>query len=386
MRRSPRRSSRSDALAVLFALSCSPQVTTPDSAAGSGTGGGGAAASSTSASSSAEAGVGGTLSSSSSADGVGGSGGTTSSSSSGTGASGSTVIVSGEHEPNAIGIDGADLFFTATTAGATALRRSPKSGGAAATVSSALQGYPIDGGVAGPYFFWHRYSAPQAVESIPLAGGTIADLLPGETPCGGAAATPTDAYFLDQNCNLVRVPLGGGSPTVIAQNLGITVALAMTLDANAAYVAGYSVLRVPLDGSPATALWSATVTQYAVGVAVDAVNAYATIRDAAGPGQDRVLELPLDGSAPITLMSGRNNVFRVLSDGANVYVTENGDFGANPPTGALLRVPVGGGAPVALVHTIAGAGLVFDGNDVLVVDGGSSEGSLPDGQILRVAK
>jgi hypothetical protein len=155
--------------------------------------------------------------------------------------------------------------------------------------------------------------------------------------------------------SVMTVPIGGGSPTVLASGLDAPTGIAMT--ATHVYWASSSmngaVMRVPLAGGTPTAI--ATGLAMPAGIAVDAANVYWTNSEGG-----TVMKAPLDGGAITVLASNQSGPHGIVVDAANVYW--NNQYGT--VASAMMKVPIGGGVPVTLATAIADAGIALGGADV----------------------
>ncbi len=115
-------------------------------------------------------------------------------------------------------------------------------------------------------------------------------------------------------------------------------------------------MKVPLGGGTPTVLVSGLVAPHAM--AVDATNAYWTSgvgTDANGVGNGEVMKVPLAGGTPTTLASGLSFAGAIAVDATSVYWTNALGVGAGVETGgtsdAVMTVLLGGGAPMTLASS-----------------------------------
>ena len=132
--------------------------------------------------------------------------------------------------------------------------------------------------------------------------------------------------------SVMRVPVGGGTPEMIAQETGTTLSGGLCVDANAVYFAR---------------------------------------------GSDLVA---LHGGAESTLATVSGDVWGCASDGINVYLIAN-TVRTGGTSGLLARVPAGGGNLEALASPAAPSVLTLDGQAVFV----GTIGNRDSGKVLRFA-
>ncbi len=136
---------------------------------------------------------------------------------------------------------------------------------------------------------------------------------------------------------------------------GPDITTALAVDSTGIYFGAYfagpgRILKVPLDGGPATTLVSNL--QQPAGIALDTSNIYLTDLNAG-----TVLRAPLQGGTPITLASGQSDPGPILVDDRFVYWATLND-------GLLMRVELDGGTPQTLFNTMTSSvtAIALNGN------------------------
>jgi hypothetical protein len=198
------------------------------------------------------------------------------------------TIASGLGQPYSLVIDGTNAYVASG-----AVSKVPLSGGAVTTISGDLaQSVAVDANNV--YWWWYLHG----LEKAPLAGGPEVEI--GASPTTGGfriAVDATNVYWVDAN-GLQRVPIGGGTPTVL-QSVSVG------------------------------------------GVAVDATNVYWT-----QPNTGQLFKAAKAGGAPVALNVSLGGSEPLVVDASNVYVADGN---------TVWQVPIDGSAAVAL--TIVNGGL-----------------------------
>jgi len=170
--------------------------------------------------------------------------------------------------------------------------------------------------VDGNSVYWGG-SSGHAIQKVPLAGGTAADLVTG-TDAQYLASDGTNVYWSDfsmQGGAFVRVPVGGGTPTVLATGLSnpgdIAVDGTNVYFANSSTLFGTKFWKVPQGG--ATPAMVAMTTDFAVyEIAVDATIIY-------WAASNKIGKAALAGGSVETIATGQHGALSIAVDATNVY-------------------------------------------------------------------
>jgi len=258
----------------------------------------------------------------------------------------------GVYFQNGFATDGASLYFSESSGGYTSglIARAPLGGGPATVLASSL-GFTSGIVVDAANVYWTDQDQ-NTVMRVPLAGGTPATIASGlKSPAALALANGT-LYVTDPGGDLLSVPTAGGTVTTLVTGPGIPAntfyadtSMPLVTDERYVYfsqcpsngvngVAG--VYRVPLGGGTPTMLASGC----AMGLAVDADSLYFTLADT-------VNAVPIAGGAVTVIASGQFLSGGPAVDDANVYwgvTVQLGTCGLCPPppkgqTNAIVRAP-----------------------------------------------
>jgi len=234
-----------------------------------------------------------------------------------------TTLASREVGPNGIALDAVNAYWIDYGSGGVV--KEPLGGGMRTTLTSQKGIYIA---VDDANVYWTN----DAVMKVPKAGGLPVTLATGDLTLSkhGVAVNSTDVYWAefnyacagtDQPCNpglgrVMRVPVGGGTPSVVASRQ--SGANSIALDATHVYWTSYN------DGT--------------------------------------VMKVPLAGGTPTTLASGQVAMNDLTADGTSVYWTKYGDTGLQD--GAVMKVALAGGTPVTLAPAHLPTGIAVDATSV----------------------
>jgi sugar lactone lactonase YvrE len=250
------------------------------------------------------------------------------------------VVLASTGYPNAIAVDATALYWTDILAGVVRLPLGTMS----ATVidmANSPQALALDGANV----YW---DAKDSVAKAPLGGGPAQTLFGSAIASGtwGLAVDQTRVYWADQTTNSIQyVPLGGGSPTVIAK--GLTQPDALVLDGPTLYFANGTnqqmngaIMSVPKAGGMLSTVAGAQKGPRAL--AIDADHLYWTDSAPFLPSPTGyIMKAAKAGGAPEMLCSAGGNPLGIVVDATDVYWV-------NDDVGTVVRVPKGGGTTQTL--------------------------------------
>lgn len=186
------------------------------------------------------------------------------------------------------------------------------------------------------------------IMKLSLGGGVRTTLVSWGSYASAIAVSTTSVYWANAYGPVMRVPIGGGSPKILATSEKNDVATAIAVDSASVYWTTYwpmnsdpvvngSVMKVSIDGGTPTTLASGPFRPEQVTVA--AANVYWTASDAT-TGKSVVMKVAIDGGAP-TIMPSANGCMAADVDSL-YYCTSAGD---------IMKTPVGGGAAMTLASS-----------------------------------
>jgi hypothetical protein len=230
-----------------------------------------------------------------------------------------TTLASKEVGPSGITLDAVNAYWIDYGSGGVV--KEPLGGGTRTTLTSQKGIYIA---VDETNVYWTN----DAVMKVPKAGGTPLTLATGDLTLSkhGIAVNSTDVYWAefnyacggtDQPCSpglgrVMRVPVGGGTPSVVASR-----------------------------------------QSGADSIALDATHVYWT-----NYNEGTVMSVPLAGGKPTTLASGQVAMNDITVDATSVYWTKYVDFGSH--NGAVMKVALAGGTPVTLASAQTPTGIAVD--------------------------
>jgi hypothetical protein len=236
--------------------------------------------------------------------------------------------------------------------------------------------FPVAISVDASFVYWTN-GANGTVMKLPLGGGTPTQI---ESAQPGPGALALDAANLHwrTSAGVMKSPLAGGTAAALTNTIG----RGLAVDDQGIYWASLgtppdytdsTVMKLPLIGGTALPL-AAGVIQNPGGFAMDAVNiAWATNAQI----NAEILTMPVGGGPPTTLASGLDSPHWMGIDGANVYFTTYHLSGA---PSELMELPLTGGAPRTL------ASLTLDDNIDAVAANATTIFWLRRGDVVTVMK
>jgi hypothetical protein len=259
----------------------------------------------------------------------------------------------GQGTPGPIAVDAGRIYFV----GGTSIYSMATDGTALVTLATPGSVSSIAVDATSLYYF-----TSLRIDSIPLGGGTPTMLATTASSAGALAVDATDLYWAESS-SVNKVPIGGGTPlTLTTGSVGPNT---IALDAAYVYFAYTStVYRTPLAGGSMTPLGSST-SSTVLDIAVDATAVYY----AAG----LIGAFAIDGSTNETLVSA-SLPQRIAIDADNVYFF-NGT--------SLSRIPKSGGDVTILAIDMYPGDLTVDATSVYWTSRGADGVT---GAVMKVAK
>lgn len=225
-----------------------------------------------------------------------------------------TSLASGLGGVNDFAIDDTSIYWTEHNlgTGAGSIKSVPKAGGAVVILASGTPAGSIfdvffPGGIAldSTFVYWGEAAGGGAVRRVPKAGGTVSDINRGQdsitTLALDSSTAPTTIYYRGLGADFFSIPITGGTPTVLATNVGSNIAKDFIVDG--------------------TSLFGAETTT---------------------PG--RVFSVPLAGGIPAYLASNLQNPQGLATDGTFLYYSGDQNNSVNGGPGAIVKMAKTGGA------------------------------------------
>jgi hypothetical protein len=187
-------------------------------------------------------------------------------------------------------------------------------------------------------------TATYTVMSVGIGGGTATTMasacggcsFPGSITSGRAIAVDgTSVYWMNFEGDVMKTGLGctpalcGPATTLVSGASNISTYSPIAVDGTNVYfglrdtLGNGTVMKVPLGGGTPTTLAALGLSDGVSGIAVDATSVYWTAGSGVSTGT--VMKVPIGGGTPTTLASGQNNIWGIAVDATSVYwVTRGG--------------------------------------------------------------
>jgi hypothetical protein len=201
-------------------------------------------------------------------------------------------------------------------------------------------------------------------------GSAASQLAPlsGSTSGQPTFAANSTAVFWGASNSVWTVPIGGGTPTPVANNLQCSVPSAFAVDDEYVYYWAGNLVKIPLSGQAATSLTVNTGQGNCPSMAVDATNLYTSASQSNGSlGQIVVSKVPIAGGdqTVVASLDGMNNGGLVVT-GTDIILPVQ----PNSSSISFAVVPLAGGSPRMI--EIAGGENAFaaDASSIYYLNGG----------------
>jgi hypothetical protein len=239
--------------------------------------------------------------------------------------------------------------------------------------------------VHGGSLFWTTPYYPDGgagtgtVEMVPIGGGSptlLASVGPG-WPLTGIAVDSSRLYWSTPD-SIMALPLDGGAPVSLVSPGADSIAVdsANLYWAGSGVTAFGPVAQLPLDGGVETTI--AATQDSPSPIAVDDTSVYWAAQSASSPVVWNLNAAPI-GGGPVTVLRSADSAWFVV-DAGNLYSWSRGDLVRMPVAGGSVTTlaVVGSGMPCGQSTAWAGPPLAVDSTSVYWVN--------PDGSVMKVAK
>jgi hypothetical protein len=208
---------------------------------------------------------------------------------------------------------------------------------------------------------------------IPLGGGSPMVLASGQGQVWAVAADANNVYWTSDGGTVQKLAIAGGAPIALAS--GIDHPGGLAVDATTVYFGSLyngDVMKVPIAGGAPTTLFSGSGANVpsALGLAVDSTHLYWYANASSQLDAGLILSVPIGGGPPTTIATGQISGFGIAVDAHDVYWTNdvtlpNGNGGPQGP-GTIVKAPLDGGGQPQVVATgqMFPEAIVVDANNV----------------------
>ena len=291
-----------------------------------------------------------------------------------------TTILSEESSPSAFVVAGNNIYAL----GESTVMTVPVSGGQPVTLASG-QVFTYGIATDSTNIYWTHLEGGGPIKKMPLAGGAPTTLAPLATEYSPSAIAvdATSVYWLNTtsagygllppyHTAIMKTSLGGGTPVILASDTepnprggsyGIAVDATSVYWINTSNTVGggfSTLMKVPIGGGTPTTLASGSFSPSAIGqIAVDATSVYWVNSSDYRSANGSVMAVAREGGTPTTLAARQTTAGGLAIDATSVYWTTGGDTYGD---GAVLKTPK---IPVGCDLTVASNALAALGITVV---------------------
>jgi len=291
---------------------------------------------------------------------------------------GSTVIATDQSNAYALAADDTYVYWI-TSGSVYNINETPVGGGGTTVILNGDNvAYPGGFVVSSGDIYWSNEIPSGTIERLLTSGGNSTPLTTGVSYPSTVFASGNTLYFATNTYEsatsgaIMSVPLGGGSPTMVADNQEFSMnsggpSIAVS-GSNVYWTTATDIVTAPTTGGNVATF---AANQYAGGIVADATNVYWTSELSGGI----VVQQSITGGSSITLATSQYSPYAMALDSTTVYWGT-----AQGGTGTVVKVPIGGGTQVTLAMNQAQPfGIALNSTTVFWIDYG-------DGSIHSVPK
>jgi sugar lactone lactonase YvrE len=190
------------------------------------------------------------------------------------------------------------------------------------------------------------------VVKVPIGGGSPVMLAAGQNQPISIAVDDVNVYWTNEggSGSVMKVPVGGGTPTTLASGQGA--AFGIAVDTSSVYwttiTGNHAVMKVAIAGGAPTVLAPAT-SPWAIVVHDGSV--YFT-------DGDDVMVVPAAGGAAVTMAAAQQFPSSLAVDATNLY------WASSRGAGTIVQMPLAGGTPTTLASSTGFARIAVYGTNV----------------------